>query len=403
MVPHVTVRRLADDDERRQAVALRREAFGHARPSDDTLPPPLPGAHAFGVFDGEQLVAHMVDREFDSWFSGATVPTSGIAAVTVVAESRGRGLLTPMFKSVLESARQRGAVISTLYPTAAGIYRRFGYEIVGALDTVELPTAALAAVSAPTTLVTTRRARAEDVPSIRAVHEAWSSTQNGPLTRRGPSFPGGSTADDELLGAYTGITLALDEAGAPVGYAAWSRSRGYGEGSRLEVDDLVSTTSDAARALLSVLGSFASVCATTRVRTSGTDPFRLQLRTSAWPVVESEPYMLRLLDLAGAFAARPFPRHLGADLTFTFHDELLDDLDGTWRLQVAHGRATCDRVSRAATGGPSYTGRGLALVYAGAQSTANVRAAGLMTGADADDVVWDTLFGGRQLHVRDYF
>ena len=379
---------------------LGREAFGHAPTADDVLPPALAGAHVFGAFDGDELVARMVDREYDSWFGGGCVPTAGIAGVTVAAERRGVGLLTPLFESVLAAARERGAVISTLYPTAAGIYRRFGYEIVGSLDTVELPTAALAAVRPPGAAGSTRRARPTDVPAVHALYDAWAAGQNGPLTRHGTSFTAGA---EEVLRDHTGITLSLDGSGAPTGYTSWSRSRGYGGGSRLDVDDLVASTADAARALLRVLGSFASVCAKTRVRTSGNDPFRLQLRTSAWPVVESEPYMLRLLDLPGAFAARPFPEHLAADLTFAFHDELLADLDGAWRLRVEAGRATCERLDGTTSSGPSYTGRGLALVYAGAQSTANVRAAGLMDGDRDDDAVWDHLFGGRQVHIRDYF
>jgi len=399
--PAVTVRELAHDDERRAARVLAREAFGHPPAADEQSPPPaLPGAHVLGAFDGDELVGRIVDREYDSWFCGAPVATSGIAGVTVAAEKRGSGLLTPLFEAVLATARERGAVISTLYPTATGIYRRFGYEVIGSLDTVELTTASLAAARAPAPGTTTRRARGEDVDALKGLYDAWASSQNGPLTRRGPSFPADA---DELLADYSAITLAIDGSGTPTGYAAWSRSRGYGVESRLEVGDLVTTTADAARALLQVLGSFSTVCPTTRVRTSGTDPFRLQLRTSEWPVVESEPYMLRLLDLPGAFAARPFPDHLAADLTFTFRDELLHHLDGTWRLRVEGGRATCERLGGAASRGASYTGRGLALVYAGAQSTANVRAAGLLSGERDDDPVWDTLFGGRQVHIRDYF
>ena len=48
--------------------------------------------------------------------------------------------------------------------------------------------------------------------------------------------------------------------------------------------------------------------------------------------------------------------------------------------------------------------RGLALLYAGVQSCANLRWAGLLTGGRPEqDAVWDTLFGGRQFHIRDYY
>ena len=51
-----------------------------------------------------------------------------------------------------------------------------------------------------------------------------------------------------------------------------------------------------------------------------------------------------------------------------------------------------------------FTPQGLALLFAGAQSCANLRAAGHLSGGDVDqDLDWDALFGGRQQHIRDYY
>ena len=63
--------------------------------------------------------------------------------MTVAAEARGRGALTPLFATTLGHAVERGAVLSTLFPTAPGIYRRFGFELVADFVTVHVPTAAL--------------------------------------------------------------------------------------------------------------------------------------------------------------------------------------------------------------------------------------------------------------------
>ena len=44
------------------------------------------------------------------------------------------------------------------------------------------------------------------------------------------------------------------------------------------------------------------------------------------------------------------------------------------------------------------------IVLADETSTANLRWAGLLTGGRPEqDTVWDTLFGGRQFHIRDYY
>src|ERR1700710_2069475 len=109
------VRPLGPDDAR-AARQLAWEAFGVTPGADAARPPSgyRPGMHYLGLFDpaGDDLVAQLADREFESWFGGARVPTCGVAAVTVSAEHRGQGFLAPLFTALLENARNRGAAIS---------------------------------------------------------------------------------------------------------------------------------------------------------------------------------------------------------------------------------------------------------------------------------------------------
>ncbi len=374
------------------------EAFGPpAGPPASAAAVDQPGTAWFGAFQDGELVARMIDRTYDSCFGGVHVATSGIAGVTVVAEARGRGTLSPLFEATLAHARSRGAVISTLFPTAPGIYRRFGYELVADFATVEVPTSALAAVRAPRS-TTTRRAVVADVDAIRSVYDTWAIEQNGPLSRRGVSFVAGPA---ELLEEHTGVSVAVGPVGDVVGYASWNRGQGYGASAAIEVSDLLATTAEGYQALLRLLGSFASVAPTTRLHTSGEDPARLQLPTVAWRVADSSPYMLKILDVVGALTALRYPRSVSARLPFTLAGDFLSDLDGGYRLTVQNGRAACDRVE---ADDRVLTPRGLALLYAGAQSCANLRAAGHLCGGDRDeDLDWDALFGGRQAHIRDYF
>jgi predicted acetyltransferase len=324
------------------------------------------------------------------------VPTSGIAGVTVVAESRSRGALTPLFAATLEHARERGAVISTLFPTAPGIYRRFGYELVADFVTVQLATSALATVARPAT-ATARRAEDGDVAAIRRLYDRWALVQNGPLSRRGVSF---DTSAADLRSQFTGVTVAED-AGELVGYALWNRGQGYDETSTLDVPDLLAASADGYRALLRVLGSFATVAPTTRIDTSGDDLARLVLPSVGWQVQHSSPYMLRVLDVPGAVQTRHYARALGAELDFTLEGDFLPELDGSYHLSVSDGQAECVRTARSDR---VLSPRGLALLYAGAQSSANLRVAGLLRGGNPEqDLDWDVLFGGRQLHIRDYF
>ena len=396
----LTTRPLTRDDFE-QTMALSREAFGSLPPG---APPPSadnfpkPGYHAFGTFDDGRLVARVVTREYHSWFGGSAVPTSGIAGVAVTAERRGEKLLDELFRVALDDGfRERGEVVSTLFCTAPGIYRKFGYELIASYDEAEVPTAALAGVRAASG-VWTRRATAADFDAVREVYDAWAAAQNGPLTRRGPSFP---TDADGFIAAFTGVTLAVDEAGEVIGFASWERGQGYGDSSILEVSDLLALSADGYRALWRVLGSFGSVVGRVKVFTSGDDVARLSLPSAHWNVVERSPYMLRVHDVPGAFAARDWP--VDGDATFTVAGDHVGTTDGTWHLVIDQGKASCTPTDPASDV-PALTPGGLALAWAGAQTAANLRMAGHLDGGGPDgDAALDRLLVPRPIHIRDYF
>ncbi len=393
-------------DELAQGAALGAEAFGPPPPGAPTPAPPTevpPGRHTWGAFDGERLVAKAVALEFSSWFGGREIPTSGIAGVAVAAEHRGSGLLHAIFEPLLAESVARGEVLSTLYPTATGIYRSFGYELIASYDCVEVPTADLARV-ARATATTTRRATVADVPVMQEVYGAWAAAQNGPLTRTGPRF---ARSPEEVLDDHTGVTLALDAAGRVVGWMGWERSGGYGPHGLLEVWDLYALSADAYRALWTVAGSFASVTGTVRLHTSGADPARLVLPTAAWASVarHQHPYMLRVNDVAGALTAlAPHVPGLVAEIDFAVAGDRFAMTDGCYRLTLTEGPGVCEpAVDETSADLPTFTPQGLALAFAGAQTCANLRLLDHLSGPTHHDATLDAVLAGRPLHVRDYF
>lgn len=398
--------RLLTDDDAEVSRRLGWEAFGAPDPLPTEPPPPIAGDGKawYGAFvtdeaGVERLGARMLDRHFESWFGGRKVRTAGIAGVTTAAEDRGRGLLSPLFGALLAGARERGAVISTLFPTAPRIYRRFGYEVIGDLVDVEVPAAALAAVEAPAG-GSVRRAVAADVPAIRECYTAWAAAQHGPLTRQGPALEGDW---DDLLTDFTGVTVALDDHGKLTGYALWNRGQGYGPGSAIKVEEMIATTPDAYRGLLRTLGSFGSVTPMIKITTAGFDAIRILLPSLDWQVVKRSPYMINVIDVAGALTRRGYRYGFEAVFDFTVVDHFVEANNGSYRLRVAGGRGRCER-ARPAPEQREFTARGLAALYAGALPVADLRATGLIRGGDpAGDSLWDGAFGGPAVQIRDYF
>jgi len=377
-------------DDGDQALKLWAEAFGEEEPP--TGPAPVhpidrPGRRTVVADDDGVLAGAVVERDFHSWFGGAEVPTSGIAGVTVAVERRGAGLLAPLFEASLAGARDRGALVSTMYPTAAGIYRRLGYEIVGALEDIEVPTADLAV---PGDTVPVRRAVADDLPAIREVYTRWARSQHGPLTRTGPSFP---ATDAEVIGEFSGITVAESAPGQVSGYASWKRGEGYGADARIRVADLFADDLASLVSLLRALSGHASVAPRTVIRSSGTEPWRLLLRSNAGTVVHRDPYGLAILDV-DAFAAIGYLEAFEAELPFRWRD-------CGYVLTVSGGRGDVTRAD-VADDARTFTDSGIALAFAGTQTAASQRLLGHLTGTAAQDSLWDTLITG-PLHIRDYF
>ena len=234
------------------------------------------------------------------------------------------------------------------------------------------------------------------------MYDTWAAAQNGPLTRRGVSFP---TTDAELLGDFDGITVAEDA------MAAWSVTRpGTGvstttNAAPLEVSDLLAVSADGYRALLRTLGSFSSVAPRTKIDTSGDDIVRQFLPGRDWETVSSDPYMSRSSTYrvpSRAARTRGSCRRGSASGSPKSARTDATDHAGAYRWEVAEGVGTC--VAEDHTDDRTFHPRGLALLYAGVQSCANLRWAGLLTGGRPEqDTVWDTLFGGRQFHIRDYY
>ena len=356
-----------------------------------------PHIRRWGIFDAEALVAKANERSYHSWIGGRRVPTAGVAGVAVAPEHRGRGLARQVMAHLLQEARQRGAVISTLFRTAPALYRSLGYEHVAELTDARFPTSSLRGIRPVHTTV--RRAGAADVAAIREVYRVVAAQGSCLLSRDGDAF---AMTDSEVIASVDGWTVAEHD-GRVVGYVSWIRGTGYSEDATLSVLDLLSTTGDGYRALLSVVGSFDAVTPTVRLRTSGTDPIHWFLPGTGFAVEEVRPYMLRVLDVAAAVAARGWPTGLTTDIALRIEDPVCPWNSGHHRLVIDGADA---RLEPADDGDDAavITPSGLAVLYAGGVPSATLRRAGLLSGGTpAADAGLDAAFAGPRPAILDYF
>ncbi len=392
--PGRSIRELGPDDA---GASLRMSAEAFGMPRGDTSAFSLgAGLWRWGIFDGDTLAAKANDRAYDSLIGGRRVPTAGVAGVVVAPEYRSTGLARRVMTHLLAAARERGAALSTLFRTAPGLYRSLGYEQVAEMQFADLPTTALTGVRVPpgTRL---RRAAAADIPAIRDLYRRVAAQGSCLLTRDGPNFAAG---DDDVLAAFDGITLA-EQDGIPVGYVSWDRGTGYGDGAAVSLADLLAVTADGYRALLALLGSFSAVTPTVRFRTAGTDPVHWFIPGGGWRVVDVRQYLLRVVDLAAAVAARGWPAGVSGSVEITVEDPVCPWNTGHHRLVLSGGDG---RLETGNAGGVRVSPQGLAVLIAGAVPTATLRRAGMLAGGSPrDDALLDAATAGPIPAILDYF
>lgn len=380
---------------------LGAEAFGYASDRQPSALPPVGGA-VLGAFIGEALTAKIRARDDEIHLPGnRALAMFGVEGVAVDPEARGRGLLSPLFRAGFDRAQRIGQPISVLYPTAAGIYRRFGYEVVGSLEQREIPAASLTKIKAPEG-VSLRRATADDLDPIRRLYATWAAERLGPLTRVRPTAPILSAG---YIASPAAVTLAISNSGEVVGSVRWTRGAGYDPTtSIIEVEDLIGITPDATRALWRFLATFDSVSGRVNVELPTGDDCLTVLPAEPAPPIKEHRYMLALLDIPAALTARRGVPGLTIQLPFGVTGGFADDVDGHYVLEAAGGELRCSRYgpSDGPNTGPTFHARGLAALYGGAQRCAALRSGGLLEGPTGQDTVWDALFNV-PTHIRDYF
>jgi predicted N-acetyltransferase YhbS len=139
----VKVRELTPE-ELPAAWELGRLAFGGAAEAPPAALRPVPGVVRLGAFDDAgRLVGKITELPHEHWWGGRRVPAAGVSGVAVRPESRGSGVARTLLGALLQHARERGAAVSTLYPTVSEVYRSAGWEVAGALAAADLDTASL--------------------------------------------------------------------------------------------------------------------------------------------------------------------------------------------------------------------------------------------------------------------
>ncbi|GLZ34449.1 hypothetical protein Lesp02_66360 [Lentzea sp. NBRC 105346] len=365
-------------DDYAEVQRLRKVAFSSV--SEDE-PPIEPGVRGLVAEIDGRIAGVLGIGEYAQFFGGRAVPMGGVGGVAVDPYARGRGVASGLLDAALRDMREHGQSLSVLYATVPELYRTRGYERAGVYEFTRLPIDRLLAAPKPANRLVAQPATPD---MLKALHECYlglARTVNGMLDRRPPRIdlskvlgldvvsvlPG---ADGELRGYLTAMRLP---------------------NSALKVFDVVGTDADAQLSLLAELKSWQGTIENLEVRI--TDPALLALFTSQQMrhEVSTWLWMLRVVDLPAAIAARGWPTHLR---DFVVDIDVTDDTApwnaGRHRIVSRNGEIRCEP---GGSGAVRMHARALGPWYSGMYDTHALRRANLLDADPADAAGLDQLVG----------
>ena len=373
------------------AFDVRSRSFGRLGDSargwwDEVQRESIEGQRAIGVFGGDRLLAYARVRSYQQFWGGRPMPMGGVAGVVVAPDARGVGVGSLLMAAIAQRSLELGDVVSALYPATLPLYRALGWELAGAQHRISMSAEALRTLGGRQVPLRTA-AEADTGPFIEGLRERYAARR-----ANGPKLPSEAEAREQLTGE--GMMSYLTDGGHVV--YEWANED-------LVVSHLSADTPEVARALWSVVGSGSSVVKRVAAYVAPDDPVHLLLSEEVAHETHLKRWMLRLLDVRKAIAARGFSSAVTGSAALSLQDPLLAaGNSGAWLLEVSGGRGRL-RPGEATETSLRLGPNGIAAMYAGTPVHV-LRVAGLASGGNpAADELLDAAFAGPAAYLLEYF
>lgn len=344
------------------------------------------------VRQGATVVGGLLLLPMGQWFGGRAVPMTGVAAVAVAPEHRSQGAATALMRAAVEEMRA-SAPLSALYPATQPLYRAVGYERAGCEYRVAVAARDMDVIDRG---LCVRLETPADAAAVEALYRRRAAGSAGNLDRGEYAW---LRVRAPLVGAATGYVVEGEH--GLEGYAYVVTRETSDPLFTLWCNDLLAQTRAAACRLVTFFADHRSMTGEVAWRSSPADPLLAVMREQyAHQAKVWSTWMLRVLDVPEALAARGYPKSLSAEVHFEVADELLPRNAGRWVLRVADGRGVAERGGR---GSVLLDVRGLAALYTGFHGAAGLVAGGLASGADDDLAAAAAVFAGPAPWMADHF
>lgn len=383
----------ADEGQRSELVEILSQCFRADTESIDRTAKLAGEGNLRVVSSGERVLGGLWHLPMGQSFGGRVVPTVGIAGVGIDPAHRGQRAASTLMAGSMAELHQQGVALSTLYPATLPLYRGAGYELAGDRWKISLPLGSLGLRDTEPAL---RMGGPEDFAAMEECYGRFARQRAGSLDRCQYIWT-------RLREPKTGSVrhYVVEEDGRMEGYVTLMQVDGdSGAFFDLSLPDAVANSPGAARRLLAFLSGHASMSGDVTLYGSALHPLVALVPEWRAKVTLDLPWMLRIVHVQAALAARGYPRGLSAELHLDVADEVLAGNAGPQILRIENG------VGRVEPGGhgtlPLHI-RGLAALYSGRASPEDLRLAGLAQGSAEDWAAAAAVFAGPAPVMSDFF
>lgn len=305
------------------------------------------------------------------FFGGKSVPMMGVGAVGIAPEHRGQRVASTLMQHSIREMHKRGFPISVLYPATLPLYRSVGYEQAGVRYEVRIAAKALNFKGLDRGAeLEMRRIAPRDEPQIRKCYDKKASATAGNVDRskflwHRSRLPRGQ--------ATLGFVVINPKTRLVEGYSRYVQKETPEAPYSLHLTDLVALTPAAGRRLLSFFADHRSMTHEIIFQGTPDDPIIKLLPERTYSARLMDHWMIRIVDVPKAIAARGFSRHVDAKIHVRVSDDLIPDNDGSFIIEVCNGKA---KVRRGGRGEVRIDIRGLAALYTGHMSPTDLKVTG---------------------------
>lgn len=336
--------RLAHEDENGQIAQILGQAFNRGRRYFEPIIEKCPPDDLWVAAEGGRVIGTIRARLTKQFFWGRLVPVVMIRAVAMAAHARGRGLLKPMLRSVLEQHRHLGAGIAIITPSSVSAYQRAGFDLAGLWPIHIAPIE-----SVPVSRDTTRLEPfgPEAFEAVAECHRRFAANHNGTIERSEDWWKETNlypTGDDDRY------RYLARESGTVTGYVIYTQRPVAGRGVHhtLCFADLVWTDLNSMRAIVSFIAGHRALADGIEWSGPPTDPLLSIFGRSELLAGANHTWLARSVDPMIALRERGYPTAVSAEVNFTIEEPLLDGGPVALSVCVEGGHAEVMRLDNAA-------------------------------------------------------